>query len=148
MAFGVECARSTVYNWFYKTDLQPEDGQSPDHVAVDEPVIRLSDEQYWLYATVDPETNELLHTKLESTTNNIIDYAFFAELHEKHDVDDAPRNRRFLVCKRDAMRLVNAVLLVDGSHSMKNASSRHGLDFRYAKHGNRDAVRHVSRDIK
>jgi len=28
-------------------------------------VIRLGDEQYWLYAAVDPESNELLHTKLE-----------------------------------------------------------------------------------
>ena len=52
--FGVERARSTVHNWVHKADLQPEDGQNPDHVAVDETVIRLNDEQYWLYAAVDP----------------------------------------------------------------------------------------------
>ncbi len=51
--FGVERARSTVHNWVHKADLQPEDGQSPDHVAVDETVIQLNDEKYWLYAAVD-----------------------------------------------------------------------------------------------
>jgi len=37
--FGVKRARSTVHNWVHKADLQPESGQSPDHVAVDETVI-------------------------------------------------------------------------------------------------------------
>ena len=67
--FGVSRARSTVHNWIHKTELRPEAGRSPDHVAVDEIVIRLNDEQYWLYAAVDPDTNELLHTALEPTTN-------------------------------------------------------------------------------
>lgn len=52
----------------HKADLQPESGQSPDHVAIDETGIRLNDEQCWLYAGIDPETNELLDTKLEPTT--------------------------------------------------------------------------------
>ena len=84
--FGVKRARSTVHNWVHKADLQPESDQNPDHVAVDETVIRLNDEQYWLYAAVNPETNELLYTKLEPTTNKVIAHAFFAELREKHDV--------------------------------------------------------------
>jgi transposase-like protein len=67
--FGVERARSTVHNWVHKADLQPEDGRKPDHIAVDETVIQLNDEQYWLYAAVDPHTNELPHTTLEPTTN-------------------------------------------------------------------------------
>ena len=58
--FGVERARSTVHNWAHKADLQPGSGRFPDHVAVDETVIQLNDERYWLYAAVDPETNELL----------------------------------------------------------------------------------------
>jgi transposase-like protein len=127
--FGVERARSTVHNWIHKADLQPKDGQTPDHVAVDETVIRLNDEQYWLYAAVDPDTNELLHTKLEPTTNKVIAHAFFAELREKHDVDDA-------------------VFLIDGSHSLKDACSRHGLDFRYERHGNRNSVERVFREVK
>jgi transposase-like protein len=127
--FGVERARSTVHNWVHKAELQPESGQNPDHVAVDETVIRLNDEQYWLYAAVDPDTNELLHTKLELTTNKVIAHAFFAELREKHAVDDA-------------------VLLIDGSLSLKDACSRHGLDFRYTKHGNRNSVERVFREVK
>jgi transposase-like protein len=56
--FCVERARSTVRNWVHKADLQPTDGCGPNHVAVDETVIRLNDEQYWLYAAVDPKTNK------------------------------------------------------------------------------------------
>ena len=127
--FGVKRARSTVHNWVHKADLQPESGRSPDHVAVDETVIRLNDEQYWLYAAVDPETNELLHTKLEPTTTNILAHSFLTELDEKDDVSDA-------------------VFLVDGSHSLQDACHRHGLDFRYEKHGNRNAVERIFREIK
>jgi len=57
--FGANRARSTAHNWVHKTDLQPKKGENPGHVAVDETVIRLNDEQYWLYAAVDPETNDL-----------------------------------------------------------------------------------------
>jgi transposase-like protein len=127
--FGVSRARSTVHNWVHKAELQPEAGRRPDHVAVDETVIRLNDEQYWLYAAVDPETNELLHTTLEPTTNKGIAHAFVAELREKHDVDDA-------------------VFLIDGSHSLKDACRRHSLDFRYERHGNRNSVERVFREIK
>ena len=110
--FGVQRARSTVHNWVHKADLQPENGRSPDHIAVDETVIQLNDEQYWLYAAVDPQTNELLHTKLRPTTTKVLAHSFLAELSEKHDVDDA-------------------VFLVDGSKSLQAACHRHGFDFRY-----------------
>ena len=127
--FGVKRARSTVHNWVHKADLQPEPDQNPDHVAVDETVIRLNNEKYWLYAAVDPETNYLLYTRLEPTTNSMIAQTFFAELREKHDVDDA-------------------VFLIDGSLSLNNACLRHGLDFRYEKHGNRNSVERVFREVK
>ncbi|ELY77450.1 hypothetical protein C486_15139 [Natrinema gari JCM 14663] len=70
--FGVERAQSTVHHWVHKADLQPTSCRSPDHVAVDETVIRLGDEQYWLYAAVDTVSNELPHTKLEPTRNKAI----------------------------------------------------------------------------
>ena len=127
--FGVKRARSTVHNWVHKADLQPEEGRSPDHVAVDETVIRLNDEQYWLYAAVDPETNKLLHAKLEPTRTNVIAYSFFRELREKHDVDDA-------------------VFLIDGATPLNDACRRHGLDFRYERHGNRNSVERVFREVK
>jgi len=127
--FGVKRARSTVHNWVHKADLQPESNQNPDHVAVDETVIRLNNNKYWLYAAVDPETNELLYIRLETTTKSVIAQTFFAKLREKHDVDDA-------------------VFLIDGSHSLKDACRRHSLDFRYEKHGNRNSVERVFREIK
>jgi len=123
--FGVEQVRSTVH----KANLQPEEGQNPDHVAVDETVIQLNDEQYWLYAAVDAETNDLLYTKLEPVRTNVFAHAFFTELREKHDVDDA-------------------VFLVDGAAPLQDACSRHGLDYRYVKHGNRNSVERVFREVK
>lgn len=45
---GVDHCRSTVHNWVQKAELQPLDGANPDHVAVDETVIQLNDERYWL----------------------------------------------------------------------------------------------------
>jgi putative transposase len=87
--FGISRARLTVHNWVHKADIQPESGHSPDHVAVDETVIQINNERYWLYAAVDPESNELLHTTLEPTRTNALAEVFFAELRQKHDVDDA-----------------------------------------------------------
>jgi len=127
--FGVSRARSTVHNWVHKADLQPETGRSPDHVAVDETVIRIDDEQYWLYAAVDPDSNELLHTKLETTRTNALAELFFGELREKHAVDDA-------------------VFLVDDATPLKEACQRHGLDFKYERHGNRNSVERVFREVK
>ena len=92
-------------------------------------MIRLDNKQYCPYAAVDPETNELLHTKLEPTRTNVLAYAFFVELREKHDVSDA-------------------VFLIDGSHSLKDACSRHGLDHRVERHGDRNSVERVFREIK
>ena len=69
--FGVDRVRSTVHNWVHKAGLQPESGRSRNHVAVDETVIQFDDEQYWLYTAVDPESNDILHTKLEPTKNNV-----------------------------------------------------------------------------
>jgi transposase-like protein len=39
-SFGVKRARLTVQNWVQKADLQPTDGKSPNHVAIDETVIQ------------------------------------------------------------------------------------------------------------
>jgi transposase-like protein len=86
---GVNCCRSTAHNWVQKADLQPTGGADPDHVAVDETVIQLNNERFWLYAAVDPETNRLLHVKLSPTENQAITEMFLTELSEKHLVDDA-----------------------------------------------------------
>ena len=40
--FGVKQSRKAVHDWVQKADLQPADDASPDHVALDEPVIRIN----------------------------------------------------------------------------------------------------------
>jgi hypothetical protein len=69
--FGVERARSTVYNWIHKAELQLEDDQSPDQVTVDKKVIWIDGEQYWLYAAVDPESNKFSKKSLKRPQTSI-----------------------------------------------------------------------------
>ncbi|GGN22070.1 hypothetical protein GCM10009021_24380 [Halarchaeum nitratireducens] len=62
--FGVERSRKAVHDWVQKADLQPASDASPDHIALDETVIRINGQQFWLYAAVDPGTNKFLHVRL------------------------------------------------------------------------------------
>jgi transposase-like protein len=79
-ARSTEHARSTVHNWVQKAELQPEGGKSPDHVAVDETVIQVNHERFWLYAAVDPETNEFLHVRLFPSRTTALTKLFLREL--------------------------------------------------------------------
>jgi transposase-like protein len=47
-----------MHNWVHKAELQPQGGRESDHVAVNETVIHLNGEYYWLYAATDPESNK------------------------------------------------------------------------------------------
>jgi transposase-like protein len=125
---GVDRCRSTVHNWVQKSDLQPPSGADPNHVAVDETVIQLNNNRFWLYAAVDPSTTRLLHVKLSPTRNQAITETLLTELREKHLVDDA-------------------VFLVDSAPWLQAALHRHGLDYRYEKHGNRNSVERVFRKL-
>jgi transposase-like protein len=40
---GVDRCRTTVQNWIQKAELQPAEGCDPNHVAVDETVIQVTD---------------------------------------------------------------------------------------------------------
>jgi len=127
--FGVERSRSTIHNWVQKADLQPTDDKSPDHVAVDETVIQIDDQRYWLYAAVDTDTNEFLHVKIGTAQNLGLSEIFFGELREKHDVEDA-------------------VFPVDGAPWLQEALRRHGLRFQHVTHGNRNTVERLYKEIK
>jgi len=63
--------------------------ESPNHIALDETVIRLNDEKYWLYTVVDPETNGVLHIRLYSTIIADLVEQFLQKLIERHPLDDA-----------------------------------------------------------
>ncbi|WP_436348680.1 IS6 family transposase [Natronorubrum sp. FCH18a] len=127
--YGVERARSTIHNWVQKADLQPTTGKQPNLVALDETVIQLTDQRYWLFAAIDPETNEFLHLKLYSTRTTALTEMFLHELGEKHDVE-------------------GAVFLVDSAPWLKAALHHLGFRFQYEKHGNRNAVERFFREIK
>jgi transposase-like protein len=128
-SLGVERVRSTVHNWVHKADLQPDSDMTPNQVAVDETVIRLNDDLYWLYMAVDPDTNDVLHTKLQPTRNHYTAKEFMLELVEKHNLDES-------------------LFLVDGLPSLHNACRYHSLRFRVMNHGNRNSVERVFREVK
>ena len=105
---GVDRCRTTVHNWIQKADLQPTEGHDPDYVAVDETVIRVNDQRYWLFAAVDPDTSRLLHVRLFPTRTQAVTEMFLTELQEKHLVSDA-------------------IFLVDGAPWLQTACQWHGL---------------------
>jgi len=45
---GIQRSRKAIHDWVHKADLQPTSGKTPNQVAVDETVIRINDQQYWL----------------------------------------------------------------------------------------------------
>ena len=122
--FGVERSRKAVHDWVQKADLQPVSNASPDHVALDETVIRINGQQFWLYAAVDPETNKFLHVRLFTTTTTALTQRFLQELREKHNVE-------------------NAVFLVDYAQHLTAALRRAGLRFQTTRHGKRNAIEHI-----
>jgi transposase-like protein len=63
-------------------DLQPTSNAAPDHIAVDETVIQVNDERRWLYAAVDPETNEFPHVRLFPTRTTRLTVLFLRELRQ------------------------------------------------------------------
>ncbi|PSQ02214.1 IS6 family transposase [Halobacteriales archaeon QS_4_69_31] len=126
---GVDRSRKAVHDWVQKADLQPDPGQSPSQIALDETVIRINDQQFWLYAAADPQTNDLLHVRLFSTTTTSLTEIFLRELRQKHDVE-------------------TAVFLVDGAQHLQTALQRAGLRFQMRRHGNRNAIERIFRELK
>jgi putative transposase len=126
---GVERSRVAIHNWVQKADLQPAGGESPDRVAVDQKAIHINDEQYWLYAAVDPATNRILHSRLFPTYTIPIAREFLTDLAEKHDVSDA-------------------VFLVDDADDLIGALRQENYSYRVQQHGFRNSVERVFREIQ
>ena len=74
--FGVRRSRKVIHDWVQKANLQPADNANPDYVALDETVIRINGQQFWLYAAVDPDTNKFLHIRLFTTTTTALTQSF------------------------------------------------------------------------
>src|SRR6056297_2854208 len=128
-SLGVERSRKAVHDWVQKAELQPVSGKAPNQVAVDETVIPINDQQFWLYAAANPKTNEIPNLRLFSTTTTAFTEIFLKELRQKHYVE-------------------TAVFLVDGAKHLRAALQRVGLRFQTEPHGNRNAVERIFRAIK
>ena len=126
---GVDRCRSTVHYWVKKADLEPADGRTPDKIALDETVVKIDGEQYWLFAAVDPETNVILHVGLYSARTTVATQLFLHELQEKHDIDDAE-------------------FFVDGAPWLQAGLFELGMHFRHETHGDRNPVERVFQEIK
>jgi len=77
----------------------------------------------------DPETNNLLHVRLFSTTTTALTDIFLRELRQKHDVETAK-------------------FMIDGAQNPQTALQRAGLRFRMCRAGNRNAVERIFREVK
>ena len=126
---GVQRSRTAIHDWVHKADLQPAPDTTPNQIAVDETVIRVNGHREWLYAAVDPKTNKLLHVRLFQARTTERTLLFLRELQDKVPVEQA-------------------TFLVDGAHFLKAALNRLGLRFQVCRHGNRNAVERVFREVK
>ena len=86
--FGIDRSHVAVHNWVHKADLQPISTVSEDQLAVDEKMIRLHGQKFWLYGAVDPQTNEILHVSLYPTANKQTTRWFLTELHLRYQLDN------------------------------------------------------------
>ena len=126
---GVKRSRTAIHDWVQKADLQPDSDVSPNQIAVDETMIRVNGQRHWLYAAVDPETNQFLHVRLFQTRKTQLTVLFLRELREKQQLTDV-------------------TFLIDAATHLKSALDRLGLRFRVNRHGNRNSVERVFREVK
>jgi len=126
---GVERSRTAIHNWVQKADLQPATDAEPNHIAVDETVIQVGDQRHWLYAAVDPASNDLLHVRLFKTRTTQLTIGILRELAEKNDLEQT-------------------TVLVDDAAHLKGALARLVLRFQVRRHGNRNSVERVFREVK
>lgn len=127
--FGVQRSRKAVHDWVQKADLKMESNLSPTEIALDETVIEIDGERFWLYSAADPDSNEILLTRLYPARMTVMTERFLRELREEHDVEEA-------------------MSLVDGAPWLQTALKRHGLRFRHETHGNRNTIERVYTEIK
>jgi len=123
--FGVQRSRKAVHDWVQKADLQPANNASPDQPAVDETVIRINGQQFWLYAAVNPESNEFLHLRLFTTTTTALTQQQFCTSFVRNMMSKTP-NFSLIT------RIITAAAL-----------QRAGLRFQTIRHGNRNAVERI-----
>ncbi len=126
---GVERSRTAIHGWVRKATLQPDSDVEPNQIAVDETMIRVNGQRHWLFAAVDPDSNQFPYVRLFQTRTTQLPVLVLRELCEKQQLSDV-------------------TLLVDDAHHLKNALERLGLRFRSERYGTRNAIERVLREVK
>jgi len=80
--FGVTRARSTVHNWVQTADLDSRGGRDSDIIALDETVINVTGDGFWLIAAVAPDTNVFLHVRRYPARSTALTKKILRELHK------------------------------------------------------------------
>jgi transposase-like protein len=126
---GVQRSHVAIHEWVHSADLQPISTVTADQLAVDEKMIRLHGQQFWLYGAVDPQTNEILHVSLFPTATKQTTRWFLDELHRRYQLD-------------------NVLFLVDDADYLSPVLAEDGYQFQILAHGNRNAIERVFREIE
>jgi transposase-like protein len=100
-----------------------------NQLAVDEKVIRVNGDDYWLYDVINPETNKLLQFRPLLTTAKQIMRWFLAELPRRY-------------------RLDGVEFLVDDADYLINVPEEDGCRFQMTSHGNRNAIERIFLEIE
>ena len=126
---GVDRSHVAIHDWVHKAELQPISTVTEDQIAVDEKMIRLHGDEYWLYGAVDPVTNEIIHVSLFSSTTKQTTRWFLTELHRR-------------------CRLGDPEFLVDGASYLGSVLDEDGYRFQVISNGNRNAIERVFCEIE
>lgn len=121
---GVQRSHVAIHNWVHKADLQPVSTVSANQLGVDEKLIRLNGDDHWLYAAVDPETNEVLQLGLYTVHTKETTRMFLDELHRRY-------------------RLDGVTFLVDCAAYLTKVLASDGYRFQVIRSGNRNAIERV-----
>jgi transposase-like protein len=126
---GVQRSHVAIHEWVHKANLQPISTISADQLAVDEKMIRLHGQEFWLYGAVDPQTNEILHVSLFPTATKQTTRWFLDELHRRYQLDDV-------------------LFLVDDANYLGPVLAEDGYRFQILAHGNRNAIERVFWEVE
>jgi transposase-like protein len=126
---GVQRSHVAIHNWVHEAELQPISTVTADQLAVDEKMVRLDGQDHWLYSAVDPQTNEILHVSLFSTTAKQTTRWFPDELHRHYHSDDV-------------------LFLVDDADHIGPVLGEDGYRFQVISHGSRNAIERVFHEVE
>jgi putative transposase len=113
----------------HKAELQPVSSVTADQLVINEKMIRLHGQQFWLYGAVGPHTNEIIALSLFPTTNGVTMRWFLEQPHR-------------------CCNLAEATILVDNTAYLTEVLLDDGYRFRYEPDGNRNDIEYIFKAIE